>query len=1095
MRKTVIALILVLPILFVLVVFAAGNTVSISVPVSVNGIHILVDGDKLKDDDVFEVDHTSTDRHTITAEVEPANASDKGYTLKSDNPDVLEIAEDGTVKTYGQGTANVVATSNDKGFTAKIPVVVNAQLVYGVNFFLFKPNGEAASLLYDVSTKTYNLANNSYLTAGKYTYKLNFTGGDSREYELTSDNTNAIVNSSEQSILLPFGGSDIRLNLSVPNAFDGTNQTRLDYDINLRVQSPQSVTGIVVNGNADGATLTLAAGTTKTILYVESEYEPILTGNGIDSVCITHGNAKSADSDKRHVLQVNFTDNFQDGDEIVSTLTANGKSVSVKFGFAEFDFDIRSDNIQMEAGEAKAVVLKNTATMFYAVSAAEASDITYEWSGQGVELNTSENTQSCTLKAYQEGAFAFTVTAKRDGKQIGVVKTVNVEAVVKVNSVTVTNNPKLDLAERYTMGGLRYGSSGVTEDASYRLNLIVSKQGQGPVRNDVADIEFLSSDESVATVQVADGNVYVLPKGTGAVTVTAEWRYVDMFGGQTSSIKLYVVKDAVEVDNYPDLVKATDDGKKIVLTKSIMLGTDKDYDSSIAMPTDASFPNYQVDLQAYLNNLKHVLNLSERQSIAENHKYRSTYNREFYSAQNGYNADEAYVKYALEFKADVFGNGFEINAEYITNAQDASGTPMIFRGPLSFVEYEAVASVAGQDNIAFLIRTDGVKLYGVNLLGCSDSSLYETDKDGNYGYQLNNLNNIGTTLEINADCEIVNCRIRNGRNTVRVYGGNKEGNNYFVDAVPSADVSDEDRIVVTIDGCIITQGREFLVKLGSNKALRANGIAGKDPKLSDESNVAYSEIIQNFNGKNYGSNNYAIADTSNGSFFYKHYVMTDLTLRNSVLETVGLFCVGVESNFAGAMLYGGAESEMTGDVANYAKLTASWRKSGGTSFPCILRLEGDVRTYGWQDVNKMDSSTLIEPVGDGDLSDMMKFNISAMLQAVNGYAQYGNLLYQADESYVHGGIAFYGGGRNYSQIVLDNLNDELKIFRQFSINIAQFENAKDNATVSRQAQLLPYAAGTHSFNFWMYTADGANNYEWQQRKSYDGVVKVPLSGD
>lgn len=140
---------------------------------------------------------------------------------------------------------------------------------------------------------------------------------------------------------------------------------------------------------------------------------------------------------------------------------------------------------------------------------------------------------------------------------------------------------------------------------------------------------------------------------------------------------------------------------------------------------------------------------------------------------------------------------------------------------------------------------------------------------------------------------------------------------------------------------------------------------------------------------------------------------------------------------------------------------------------------------------------MIEPVGDGVLSDLMKFDIAAMLKEVDGNPDYAKLLYKTNDgkTFVHGGIAFYGGGRNYSQIVLD-LNENINHLEHLSINIGQF-GTENNAIVKRQAQLLPFAAGTHDFNFWMYGAEGPNNYSKQQQDindgvKYSGVTSVPL---
>lgn len=1071
MRKVVIALIIVLPMVFVLAIFSSLNLVSLSVPVSVSGIRIYADGDLLPEGDAMYVDMADLSDHKVTAQVEPANASEQGYTLSTDNQEVLTVNDEGYLTALGEGTANVTATSKDKGFRATVPVVVTSSKPYDVTFALFNSDGETVPMSYNASTGTYTVG--SGLPAGTYNYTVGVKGGDASEYTLTSADEQTFVNKGEQSIFAPFSGR-AQLDLNVDDAIVNNmlNQT-LRRHVVFNVNKAQSTTGIVVNGVPDGNIVLVAKGATQTTLYVECEGEPQVTGDGIVEVRCRHNEQRAASNPNNHVLQVVLSKDFS-ATELNATISANGKQAPIKMSFADFDFRLRSGvALTEQAGMYNSVILKNTNTTFYAVAAADLPGVSYVWTTDedNLTLTYEGDGASCVFVCTDKISCVVSVQAVKDGEPLGAPKQLHVEATAKINSIWVNNKLSVDLTERYTVGGQRYGANGALQDNDYALDITVTKKGAPlPVKNDFEDIVFECSNPSVAEVTASNGKQLLLIKGTGAVTVTVKWKYNELFGGNAvQSFNLNVVSDAVAVGNYPELRKATEAGLKVVLTRSIMLGTDETGEP---------------------------LSLEERKNIVSEHTYKSTYNTEFYSVDANHSPSDAYVKYAMEFKADVYGNGFDINAEYIANGVDGTGTPAIFRGPLVFVEYKVAASVAGQDNIAFLVRTDGVTLYGVNLLGCSDSSLFEQDSNGNAVYQLNNLNKLGTTLEINSDCRVVNCRIRNGRTTLRIYGGNSDGNNYFTSAIPSTDVSDRDRINVIIDGCVITQGREFLVKIGANKALRANNANGQEPQLRDERGNVYAEQTKTVKSGTFYTNNYNVGDIGQDSFFYKRYVMTDVTLRNTVLETSGLFCVGVESNFSGELLYEGVSS--AGDVGTYAKVTSSWRKSGGTSFASILRLEGDVRTYDWKDISLVDSSTLIEPTSDDSvLSDMMKFDISAMLKAVNDDESYAKLLYKkGSDTFVHGGIAFYGGGRNYSQIVL-NLDDGLNNFEHVAINIGQFVTVEDNAVVKRQAQLLPYAAGTHDFNFWMYSADGANNYDAQLRDTnngtkYNGVAKVPL---
>ena len=204
MRKTVIALIIVLPMIFVLVVFSSLNIVSISVPVSVSGIRIYADEEILAEGEALYVDMADNNtNHTIRAKVEPDNASEQGYILECDNENVLNVVyddldEEWDLKAVGEGTATVKATSKDKGFTASVPVVVTSSKAYDVTFSLYDSDGNNVPLTNINSTYTA-----SGLKVGNYSYKVNVIGGDSSEYELKADDEyQAIVNEGSESIML-----------------------------------------------------------------------------------------------------------------------------------------------------------------------------------------------------------------------------------------------------------------------------------------------------------------------------------------------------------------------------------------------------------------------------------------------------------------------------------------------------------------------------------------------------------------------------------------------------------------------------------------------------------------------------------------------------------------------------------------------------------------------------------------------------------------------------------------------------------------------------------------------------------------------------
>ena len=152
-----------------------------------------------------------------------------------------------------------------------------------------------------------------------------------------------------------------------------------------------------------------------------------------------------------------------------------------------------------------------------------------------------------------------------------------------------------------------------------------------------------------------------------------------------------------------------------------------------------------------------------------------------------------------------------------------------------------------------------------------------------------------------------------------------------------------------------------------------------------------------------------------------------------------------------------------------------------------------MRIYDWKDIALVDSSTLIESVGTGGLRDWLKLNVGAMIEFLRrNKPEYGNIIDDIDgKQYVHGGIALYGGGKNYSQISMSGLKSSLSDYTRYDINISVLENSEDS-TLQNQGKLLPNAAGGNDFRFYMYSSDSENSYfkqlaDSESGKKYTGI--------
>ena len=1019
MRKNIIALMLVLPLLFIFAVFSSGNAASLGISVSASGIQILNAPEGGLRIDLAEYKND----FRVAAEVLPENASDKGYSYRveavegSDFADV-SVDENGVVSTRSAGSARIVAVSNDGAYTDSMTVIVSSSKPYDMSVSLFEIGGGE-----DLLTQTED-GYEATLSTGKYQFRTALSPSGFSGADVKVESGFAVIDG--DTVLLPFEGKTVLSFIAENGAFGA-----IERRVYLYAASPSTVSGITVNGAAS-VILAVEQGSASASFYVQAAAQPELEAN--DNLAAVRVSAIDEPAG-RYIVEVDFAENRRN--EFTAVICAGDGRAEISFSFEEFAFDIRS-TLPVQGGDT--VMLENSPVTFFAVPSVLSENVRFEWrieNAEPVNLKISveeTSASSCTVTVNGTGTFTIVTIPYKDGHALDVLPAeTEIESVHDVTSVQIANQTDVGLAGMYTVAGRTYSEEGKIADYFYVLD--VRTYSNTEQIDALSDLEFSVSDPLLARLTVTENRVLLQAVGTGEVTISVFWAGNEFFGRNASvSLKLNVVAEGVLCDTSKEVFSAADAAQPIVLGADVMLGEDIKDDISA--------------LRARLCRMK------------------STYNIEFY--KNTGREAEAFVSYVIEFKNDVYGNGFTLNAEYFTNAHDSAGIPQLYRGPLHFVSFGEMANVASQDNISYLVRTDGVTLYNVSLLGCLDSSLEENGQ-----YKLEKLNNIGTVLEINADCAVLNCRVRNGRTVVRAYGGNRDGSHYFIDSLSQNPGCDEERAEVRIEGCILSQGREFLLKIGANRALRSTAANGKEPSLTDAFGKPYS-VPSVTDGDVYLQDEY----------FYSKYVLTDVTLKDSVLETSGLFTVGLETNFSGEVL---AEDSSESSI-NFE----GWAGAGGTSFASVLRVEGDVRLYDWKDVSLIDSSTLIElqlPQFKLDIGGMLEFAMNFKPE------DYGDILASYEgKKVVHGGIAVYGGGRNYAQVALDAMNGELRDFSEYSVNISILTHS-DDAEMADQGGFLPLAAGTQDFRFYMYNNSSVNSYEKQLADAaagvkYEGVSRV-----
>ena len=1028
MKNKIIALMAVIPLIIMFTIMTLTDSVAVSVAIPVSGVNI----NTPTENGVLTIDMAEYENDSyLQVEVLPLNAANRGYTLSFSAVDgtgetgEIAVEEDGLIRPLDTGAVRVTATTNDGGYRASIIVNVVSTKAIGAEISVFN---------FDVPSETYEVRPSSLEGID---YEVTLPGG---RFVFSAAAYPSSVTADVAFAAEPYAGSESG-GFSI-HSVTGSAYVRLSGEYLLTVTLNPAVAGrervtvlvradcggeFTVQGRAEDAEIRVVPGSDSAVFYAESQSEIEVAGalpQGVSDVGIT-----SLGGGRVSVTAL-FGRDFADGDEAVITLVSDGVERRVTFVFAESVSELFSRYVDAETDE----FLQKTGTQstYAAVTEPSVPDGTsfrFELEGNAARIESFDAAEgTCTVTALAEGVVTLRLYVVRDGEE----READVRYIRIVNGyssfVFSENAATWGIGGVYAAGGLSYADGGyVREDILLGLQTVYGTTTSSVL---AGDIEYSVSDPSLAQVYECDGKAYLRPTGTGRVTVTASWENTDVFNDNiTASLTVDCVADGVNVGDYTSLAAATEAGYAVVLTADIMPGENQFGEDGFLKPG--------ADLTKYVKQLETTADWT-------------------YYANRG--LEHPAVNYVIEFKNDVYGNGKFIDADYITQVTPAvSSSVSVFKGPLDFVAIQGTAAVKAQDNIVFLVRTDGVVIDNVVLRGCSDDSLYE---DGQMNLSL--LNTTGTVLELMADCRVINSRIMNGRTGVRAFG------RYGIDPVTSDSNpvdAEAERIDVSLESCIVSTAREFLVKLGTNRKVR--GEFTQEGMSSSEYDIEAMEPSLSANGVTYAPRNDANLSDAN---FEDNFVLTHLTLENCALYNSGLFAIGFESCFAGPMLDGGAIA------LDY------WTDIGGTSYSAVLKLVGDVRIYDWKSLATVDSSTLIElPGGASGNTAFLQLNIREMLNKVKNYGgdAYSDLIYTADGGeYVHGGIAMYGGGKNYGIVDFSEFGGEMPT--EYSINLSILAQGEDNmSNLYLQGTMLPLAAGTQDFRFFMYDASSEFGYQKQ----------------
>ena len=1000
---------MIIPIVFLIALFSVGKAAGVYADIPVTGIQITTQNE----DGFIDVDVADYDPIAFLAQVQPVNARNQKYSFEisgvggDEAPEGFEII-DGKLHIDNVGKVKITAISAEKGF--KDSVIVSA---YSTKVLRIYPKVNGDEITSDVVSID---GGENVFSAELYPENLS---GETRIFEEIGGNHILKLNAVTGVAQALFSG-ETQVRITCPEGREG-----LEKVLTVKVNVDTDSTGFAVNGKSSGAKVTVKNKATTAKLFVESKNDSLeisdltlpegVTASGIERI-----------SKNKFVLTLSFDKEFSD-EEISGKVGATDFSLE----FTEYNLDVRTSYYDGEGDEIKQK--NNTKVTYVAYSESDDdADVKFEIIDGADVITLEQHGQFATITATKRGFAKIKITAEHDGKPIKEIeKTILV--VPNVYSMEFADSAKeYGIENILTIGGKNHKGRPDTRTIFVR---VVTEAGSETFTDEFMNVAF-SDDNSLFSCKAQQAtntdavSAEIRATGTGLTTLNAELKNYNQYFGTNicAKIRLRAVKDGRNVGNYEELKKATEAGGIVVLTSDVMLGVKND---GTVMTED----ELKKDVK----------------------KFTTTYDKT-YLDNIGENDENKKVQYLIEFKNHVYGNGFEINADKFTQCKDATGLPKIFKGPLNFVAISS-ASVKGQDNVSFLVRTDDVLINNVVLKGCSDDSLLEEDGQ----FNLSKLNYVGTTLEIAKSAKLLNCRVSNGRTVVRIFAGGSTMGNPVVKDESAFNVQDE-KINVHIESCVLSNAREFILKIGSNRAL----------KQTNE----VQRFLFDANG-----NKYSPYDESNKTdkYFNDNYLINDVTLKNSVLETSGLFSVGMETHFSGEFLLGGT--------------ITTWEGCAATSYASALRIVGDVKMLDWKNLSNVDSSTLIEVTGDAN--PWLSMNVAEMMKEVARQQpkECGDIILNVGGTeYVHGGIAFYGGGYNYSYLDLTEANDETKQFGVYNVNIDVLADS-ENEKIKQQGEMLPLAAGKGDFRFYLYNNKSSRNLSWQEsikNQGNQGMNIIPV---
>ena len=1053
MAKKLILLLLLVPIIVMISLFAATKTISIMVEVPVSGITVSEAGS------FIYLDMDKKETHSLEYTVYPINAQNKEITataepIKGKPTAELDFAlEDGKVSITPKsaGSTNVCLTTKEGGYSASITVHVESKKAL-----------ELKSIECTVSKDQLKVGETA-------TISTIFTPQETRNSLLHYESDNEMVVSVEDGEItaLREGVANIKITADAnKNIYDIVTVT-VSKTADASISKPTDFSDLAASGSfifnaPEGVTIKNTSDVKLGAYSTDNGKRVDLVKTGVIKLVLEE---TEIDGNVYYAIRYEFTDPDYSGTYSIS--------VSYKDGTNDFETSIdgcekiKKDDIDLvltlKGGYEMSVKQTFSASFVFSVSPVSSSECTYSAKSNNSSIlsNVTVSGSSVKFEALNPGVTTITLTATlKENSSISESVKIKVYVIPFFNTqidFNITNPLSMgggDIEKIFTLGKYEYPSQALNETSPILTSNTGNKLNLGYVFN-----SYENADSSFAKNlkwEVVDGNnneaksVYVDENGVvkfidetdsfdGMITVRA------LFGGiELGTYELRCVSNGINVYSYLDLYRATTvtDGNGIYRSVVLRNTVKDDFGVGVNTPYKEIETTYDV---TYLKETK----------------------------------SNTKIKVLIEFRSNVYGNGYEINADNLTYGN------VLFQGPLNFIAMSpnnsgvSAVSVKGQDNICFAVY-EGVTINNVTLRGSSPDESVKLD--------LVDLDNTGTVVEIfGTDTTIEYSRIKYGRTVIRAFG----------------DINDPTKkINLNIKNSILSEAREFIIRAGSNCFVDGD-YQNTSPTLEGAGSKTHLD-----------KTGYNDAGFDRASYDEK-YIKTDITIDNVVFRRTGLFAIGIDSHFASKALANGKDFVLTdlmngSGTKNAAELFVTgtdektgepttlidqWTGLSKTSYGAKIKFKGEVILDTWKPINDVDSSTLISVPAKDTLESLaslyegfvtlatnLNFDVQNMLKSYNTslstpliYDAKNNNNYSVDpdgdgnmynnsyysDDYVHGGIVFFGGGKNYGAFDTTELTSSLPSMPIFKVTFSDIGSDYD---------YLKYAAGEEPFFFAMYNA-------------------------